>query len=85
MVWLIYMMKCYIVLPPNLLRTNFKTKFVFQDGLTPLLQAIRMKNKDLVLPLIENGADVDTPFKDVRKNPMNFVSVFMISNLYSCL
>ena len=41
-----------------------------------------MQNKDLVVPLIENGADVDTPFKDVRKNPMNFVSVFMISKLY---
>ena len=39
----------------------------FQDGLTVLLQAVQMKNKDLVASLLlESSLDINTPSRDVR-------------------
>ena len=39
-----------------------------QDGLTAVLVALQMENKDLVTCLIENGADINTPSVNVRKS-----------------
>ena len=36
-----------------------------QEGLTPLLLAIHRRNKDLATQIIDNGADMNTPSKDV--------------------
>ena len=49
-------------------RNIYQIATFLQDGLTAVLVALRMENKDLVTVLIENGADINTPSVDVRKS-----------------
>ena len=43
---------------------------MLQDNLTPLLLALRKKNRDLVTMLVNRGADINAPFANVRNSSL---------------
>ena len=73
------------------LSTNIIFTIVLKDGQTPVILAIKLRNKDLVTVLIENGADINTPSGEVRTyeafyydNNVCLIRLLKILSLYIC-
>ena len=59
--------------------SSHRDQFILKDGLTPVVLALRVENRDLVTLLIENGADINTPSVDVRKSSIVIMTSFLMS------